>query len=156
MNLLTVGDVGEWFRESERRGLTRLERDLKTTIRAGLEDSPQEGSGMRRVVVLLVALAALASAGPAWAADGCGADFQLLSVQATIELIDDRIYNATEWAEIQAFVASLDANGEGLLCAKQFKPNQGQDKHWAGPEDGVVTDYVITLFLDNTARGRAE
>lgn len=111
---------------------------------------------MRRVVVMLVALLALATAGPAWAADGCGADFQLLSIEATIELIDDRIYDATEWVEIQAFVASFDANGDGLLCAKQFKPNQGQDKHWAGPEDGVVTDYVITLFLDNHARGRSE
>ena len=111
---------------------------------------------MRRVVVLSVALAALASAGPAWAADGCGAGFQLLSVEATIDRIDERIYDATEWAEIQDIWTALDANGDGLLCSKQFKPNQGQDKFWVGPEDGVVTDYVITLGMDNMAVGRGE
>ena len=111
---------------------------------------------MRRVVVLLVALAALASAGPAWAAAGCGAGFDLLSVEGTIDRIDERIYDATEWAEIEAIWASLDANGDGLLCSKQFKPNQGQDKFWVGPEDGLVTDYVITLGMDNEARGRTE
>ena len=111
---------------------------------------------MRRAVVLLVALAALASASPAWAAPGCGADWQLLSIEATIDLVDQRIYDATEWAMIQDLVAAGDLNGDGLLCSKQFKPNQGQDKHWAGPEDGTVTGYVVTGVGDNKAEGRSE
>ena len=111
---------------------------------------------MRRVVVLLAALSALAFASPAWAANGCGADFQLLSIEETLDLIDERIYDAAEWAQIESAVAGYDRNGDGLLCNKQYKPNQGQDKHWVGPEDGVVIDYVITLTLDNNAAGRSE
>ncbi len=45
-------------------------------------------------------------------------------------------------------------NGDGLLCSMHFKPNQGQDKQWIGPEDVGVTDYIICLFMDNSAKGR--
>lgn len=108
---------------------------------------------MRGLVVFLMTLAALVSATPAWAA-GCGADFELLSIEATLDRVDQRIYDATEWAMIQDLVASVDANGDDLLCSKQLKPNQGRDKHWVGPEDGPVTDYIVTAVYDNRAQGR--
>jgi hypothetical protein len=109
---------------------------------------------MRRILVALAVLAALASATPVLAAAGCGAGQDLLSVDATIARVDDRIYNATEWAEIVVLIAAEDGNGDGLLCSKQYAPNRGQDKQWIGPEDGDISDYVITLILDNKAVGR--
>ena len=108
---------------------------------------------MRRIFVAIAVLAALVPATPVMAA-GCGADWDLLSIQATLDRVDERIYNATEWVEIEELVTGVDANGDGLVCSKQFKPNQGQDKHWVGPEDVGVTDYVVTAILDNKAQGR--
>ena len=109
---------------------------------------------MRRILVAIAILAALISATPVSAADGCGAGQDRLSVEATVARVDDRIYNATEWAELGELIAAEDGNGDGLLCSKQFAPNRGQDKQWIGPEDGDISDYVITLILDNKAVGR--
>jgi hypothetical protein len=109
---------------------------------------------MRRILVALAVLAALVSATPVLAASGCGAGQDLLSVEATLARVDDRIYNATEWAEISVLIAAEDGNGDGFLCSKQYAPNRGQDKQWIGPEDGAISDYVITLILDNNAVGR--
>jgi hypothetical protein len=109
---------------------------------------------MRRIPVVLAALAMLVSATPALAVDGCGAGFDLLSVDATVARVDDRIYTAPEWAELSALIAAEDADGDGMLCSKQFEPNRGQDKQWIGPEDGDISDYVITLITDNAAVGR--
>lgn len=109
---------------------------------------------MRRIFVVIAMLAALVPATPVLAA-GCGAGFNLLSIEATLEAVDERIYDATEWAAIEELLAGVDANGDGMLCSKQFKPNQGQDKQWIGPEDVGVTDYVLTLVLDNKAEGRS-
>ena len=44
--------------------------------------------------------------------------------------------------------ANGDRNGDGLVCIKQFKPNQGLDKHYG------VENAVVTLIGDNTAVGR--
>ena len=104
-------------------------------------------------VLAVLALAILGSATPASAA-GCGEGFDLLTVAATINNVDHRIFNATEWQDVQARIASADENGDGLLCSKHYKPNQGRDKHLIGPEDVGVTDYVICLFMDNNANGR--
>jgi hypothetical protein len=109
---------------------------------------------MRRIPLLLAALALLVSASPALAVNGCGADWDLLSVDATIGRVDPRIYDADEWAAIGELIAAQDGNGDGLLCSKQFKPNQGQDKQWIGPEDGAISDYVITTLMDNKVVGR--
>lgn len=109
---------------------------------------------MRRVSVVLAAVALLVSAAPALAVNGCGAGFDLMSVDDTLERVDDRIYTDEEWAEISGLIAGADLNGDGLLCSKQFKPNRGQDKQWIGPEDGPISGYVITLIDDNRAVGR--
>jgi hypothetical protein len=109
---------------------------------------------MRRISLLVAALALLVPATPALAAPGCGQGWDLMSVAATIERVDERIYNAEEWAQIVSLVESVDKNGDDLLCSKQFKPNQGQDKHWIGPEDVGVSDYVVTGIKDNNAKGQ--
>ena len=113
---------------------------------------------MRRIVITggilsALVLAILGSATPASAA-GCGEGFDLLTVEATIDSVDRRIFNDAEWLDLQVRMRSADANGDGLLCSKHFKPNQGQDKQWIGPEDVGVTDYIICLFMDNSAEGR--
>jgi hypothetical protein len=104
-------------------------------------------------VLAVLVLAILGAATPASAA-GCGEGFDLLTVDATIDSVDRRIFDDTEWQDLQARMRSADANGDGLLCSKHFKPNQGQDKQWIGPEDVDVTDYIICLFMDNNAKGR--
>jgi hypothetical protein len=104
-------------------------------------------------VLAVLALAILAFATPASAA-GCGEGFDLLTVDVTISRVDHRIFDDAEWQALQLRIASADANGDGLLCSKHYKPNQGQDKHWIGPEDVGVTDYIICLFTDNKAEGR--
>lgn len=109
---------------------------------------------MRRIFALLAMLAALVPVTPVLAVPGCGAGLDTLSVAATIERVDERIYDAAEWLEIEALITSADANGDGVLCSKQFKPNRGQDKQWIGPEDGDISNYVITSILDNHAEGR--
>ena len=108
---------------------------------------------MRRITLALAVLVALVPATPVLAAPGCGEGWDLMSVSATIDRVDERIYNATEWLEIVALIESADANGDDLLCSKQYKPNQGQDKHWVGPEDGDVTHYVVTGIQDNKSNG---
>lgn len=109
---------------------------------------------MRRIPVGLAALAVLVSTTPTLAVNGCGADWDLLSVDATIARVDDRIYDAEEWAAIGELIAAQDFNGDGLLCSKQYKPNRGQDKQWIGPEDGDISDYVVTTLMDNKVVGR--
>jgi hypothetical protein len=113
---------------------------------------------MRRILITggtlaVLVLAILGSPTPASAA-GCGEGFDLLTVAATINNVDHRIFSAAEWQEVQARIASADENGDGLLCSKHYKPNQGRDKQLIGPEDVGVTDYIICLFMDNNAKGR--
>jgi len=109
---------------------------------------------MRRMSVAIAVVAVLVSATPVLADPGCGAGQDLRSIDATIARVDDRIYTAAEWAELSVLIAAEDGNGDGLLCSKQYAPNNGQDKQWIGPEDEGVSDYVITLILDNKAVGR--
>lgn len=113
---------------------------------------------MRRILITggtlaVLVLAILGSATPASAA-GCGEGFDLLTVADTINNVDHRIFSAAEWQEVQSRIASADENGDGLLCSKHYKPNQGRDKQLIGPEDVGVTDYIICLFMDNNAKGR--
>jgi len=109
---------------------------------------------MRRIPVILAVFAVFAIASPALAIPGCGTGFDLLSVAGTLERVDARIYTAEEFAQVEDIVAAQDLNGDGSLCSKQYKPNQGQDKKWIGPEDGAISDYVLTLVKDNTANGQ--
>lgn len=109
---------------------------------------------MRRIPLVLAAFALLVSAAPALAANGCGSGFDLKSIDETLERVDDRIYDSEEWTAISALIAAEDTNGDTLLCSKLFAPNRGQDKQWIGPEDGTISDYVITLIMDNRAVGR--
>lgn len=109
---------------------------------------------MRRIPVVLAALALLVTSTPALAAPGCGAGFDLLSVEDTLGRVDVRIYTAEEWAAVTELIAAQDMNGDGWLCSKQFAPNRGQDKQWIGPEDGAISDYVVTTLMDNKAVGR--
>ena len=102
-------------------------------------------------VGLLLAVPASATAAPV---AGCGEGFDLLTVADTINNVDRRIFDDAEWAAIQALMAGADLNGDGWLCSKHYKPNQGRDKKLIGPEDGNITDYIICLFMDNNARGR--
>jgi len=108
---------------------------------------------MRRISVAIAVLAALVFATPALAAPGCGAAYDLLSIDDTIARVDARIYTSAEFAEIEALVAAQDANGDGMLCSKQFVTNQGRDKQWIGPEDGDISDYVVTQVTDNKSNG---
>jgi hypothetical protein len=109
---------------------------------------------MRRISVAIAVLSAFVYATPALASPGCGAAYDLLSIDDTIARVDDRIYTSAEFAEIEALVAAQDANGDGLLCSKQFVTNRGRDKQWIGPEDGDISDYVVTAVIDNKAMGR--
>ena len=108
---------------------------------------------MRRTMVATAFLASLMFSTPVLAVPGCSAAYDLLSVAATTARVDDRIYDAAEWADIVALIASVDANGDGLLCSKQFGPNQGRDKQWIGPEDGDISDYIVTQLIDNKSQG---
>jgi hypothetical protein len=108
---------------------------------------------MRRFLVAVAVLAALVSATPVLAAPGCSAAYDLLSIDDTIDRVDERIYTPAEFAEIEALVASVDANQDGWLCSKQFVTNQGRDKQWIGPEDGDISDYVVTQVNDNKSNG---
>lgn len=109
---------------------------------------------MRRMMVALAMVAALVPATPVLAAPGCGAGWDLRSVASAIGIVDWRIYTPAERAEVEALIESVDANGDDLVCTKQFKPNRGQDKQWIGPEDGPISDYVVTTLMDNKVVGR--
>ena len=110
---------------------------------------------MRRIALFTAALVLLVPAAPVLAAPGCGEGWDLTSESATLDRIDERIYSSDEWLEVIALVESVDANGDDLLCTRQWKPNQGQDKKWIGPEDIGVTDYVVTGISDNKSNGHA-
>lgn len=96
------------------------------------------------VAAAMLLMPATASAGHPVA--GCSAGTNLLSVEATVARIDDRIYS--DPSEYVPLVESIDENEDGWLCSKQFKPNKGQDKQW-----GAV-GYVITQVSDNKVGGR--
>ncbi|WP_210481281.1 hypothetical protein [Naasia sp. SYSU D00948] len=94
---------------------------------------------------------AVGAAQPAAAADlpsgGCGSQ-TLVTVQETIDAVDWRFAPPEERPEYEARIAMEDANDDGLLCIKQFEPNQGQDKHFG------AEDYIVTSIGDNRAVGR--
>ena len=71
---------------------------------------------MRRIFVAFAILAALVSATPVLAVPGCSAAYDLLSIDDTIARVDTRIYTRGI-AEIEALVASVDANGMACCAA---------------------------------------
>src|SRR5688572_7554966 len=91
-------------------------RSLRWPWVGGTDPSNRRMCPMRRISVVLAVLAALTYATPVLAVPGCGSDFDLLSVQASIARVDDRIYTPTEWAELGGLIAAEDKNGDGLLC----------------------------------------
>ncbi len=81
---------------------------------------------------------------------GCGAGHDLRTVEQAIAVIDWRIYTTAEREQIEDELSTVvDANGDGYLCVKQFRPSQGSDKHWG------AEGYVVTGLSDNRAKGRA-
>lgn len=108
---------------------------------------------MKILTVVTIVVAVITMPATVWAAghatDGCAASFTPLSIADTLKKVDRRIYpEEDQWAEVIRIVEAQDANGDDVLCVKQFKPNQGQDKHWG------AEDYVITQVFDNLAKGR--
>ena len=63
-----------------------------------------------------------------------------------------RIYDATEWEVIQDLVASLDTNGDNLLCSKQLKPNQVATRNWWVQK--TVPSLTTSSPLFNKVQGR--
>ena len=81
---------------------------------------------------------------------GCGAGHDLRTVRQTIAVVDWRIYTTAEREQYEdEFATVVDANGDGYLCVKQFRPSRGSDKHWG------AEGYVVTGISDNRAQGRA-
>ncbi len=109
---------------------------------------------MKLLLPLAVLAATLTMPATSWAAEGpvagCPAGKVLLPVEDTLNRVDYSIYSPADAAAVRILLADLDVNGnhDGYLCSKQFKPNQGQDKHWGG------IDYVITQIGDNGHRLR--
>ena len=113
--------------------------------------------------IALTAVAAGVMAAPAVASAaegpiaGCGVGQVLLTVEQTIDDpilgIDWRIYTPDEKNQIVTLVKGVNRNGDGYLCTKQWKPNQGRDKHW-GATDLGISDYIVITISDNNARGR--
>ncbi|NNF55152.1 MAG: hypothetical protein HKN03_12010 [Acidimicrobiales bacterium] len=106
----------------------------------------------RAIASSVVATGVMAAPAIASAEDGpiagCGKGWQLLTVSEANASIDWRIYTTDERAAVEIVVAGQDQNLDNHLCVKQYKPNQGQDKHWGAP------DYIITAAMDNVARGQ--
>lgn len=108
---------------------------------------------MRFHIPFAIVASTLIMPAAAWAADssapGCPASKERLSIQATLDKIDDRIYSDAEWTTLVIpLIEGVDTNGDGILCSKQFAPNPGQDKQWG------ALDYVITQISDNKPAGR--
>jgi hypothetical protein len=79
---------------------------------------------------------------------GCPTSFNLDTVADAFAAIDQRIYDEKALDELYVILETLDGNGDGFLCWKHLKPNQGQDKQWG------ADNYVITLLQDNGRSGR--
>jgi hypothetical protein len=112
---------------------------------------------MRKTVVAAsIALSAMALVNGVARADdvgepiaGCPVASNLSSTGSAIEQVDRSIYTDQEWNEVWVpLLQSVDANSDGYVCWKQFKPNRGQDKQWG------AEDYVVTAFNDNIPSGR--
>ncbi len=78
------------------------------------------------------------SAGEVDPVAGCGAGYELLTIDATLDKIDDRPYLAAgTWGEVVTGVNSFDLNADNHLCSKKLPTNAGQDKksgfdgHWS-------------------------
>lgn len=108
---------------------------------------------MKSQIACVIVASTLIMPAAARAADasvpGCPASKARLSIQATLDRIDRRIYTDEEWTTLVVpLIEGVDTNGDGYLCSKQFAPNPGQDKQWG------ALDYVITQISDNKPAGR--
>ena len=104
------------------------------------------------VVSAVIGTAVLGSASQVGATPGiggCGAMYMTLSVPEALDVIDWRPYTEAEMLEIATLVDEfVDANGDDVVCVKQYAANPGQDNKWGFP------DYVITKLSDNKSQGR--
>jgi len=109
---------------------------------------------MKRTLVMIAGASVLASfllATPAAAAEpvaGCGKGLTLATVQEAIDAVDWSIYAPDQIPPIKAAIAGVDANTDGHVCVRQFKPSNGRDNHWGG------VNYVVTGISENNARGQ--
>jgi len=113
---------------------------------------------MKRTLVTIAGATALATVllgSPVAAADpaaGCGKGNLLATVEAGLDSIDWRIYDAEQEAELRELIPGVvDTNGDGYLCIKQFGPSNGISNHWT---DREFADYIVTRLSDNNARGQ--
>jgi hypothetical protein len=97
-------------------------------------------------------------------ATGCGNDWQLLTIDETVQFI----YDATESVQAQRdadpewrttlYAALFDydqiKDGDGLLCVKSTGSTPGQDKQYCGRLGyDPCFSYNVTNINDNTAKG---
>ena len=107
---------------------------------------------MLKKIVVVVGLvgasiggATAVSAVPPAPGSGCGAGHDLVTAEQAVNLLDVRRYTAEQIAQLPANIAALDDNGDGLVCLKQFTPNQGQDMKTG------FDDFVHSAINDNVA-----
>ncbi len=103
------------------------------------------------VALLGLTLAGASSASAAEPTAGCGAGHTLIRITDAVHLVDWRFLGGADVPPSDAadYLTPADRNGDDWVCIKQYKPNQGRDKHYGG-----VEGYVVTLVLDNRALGR--
>ena len=113
---------------------------------------------MKRTMVTIAGATALATfvlGSPVSAADPvarCGNGNELVTIEEGLDMIDWRIYDAAQEAELrELFPTIVDTNGDGWWCAKQYGPSVGISNKWT---DGEITDYRVTRLTDNKSNGK--
>ena len=116
---------------------------------------------------LIAGAAVLIAGGTAHAAPaaGCGNDWQLLTIDETVQFI----YDATESVQAQRdadpdwrttayrvfFAFDQIKDGDGFLCVKSTGSTPGQDKQYCGRYGyDPCFSYNVTNINDNTATGQ--
>jgi hypothetical protein len=119
------------------------------------------------MAVAVVALMAASAGGTAHAepAAGCGNDWQLLTIDETVQFI----YDATESVQAQrdadpdwrttTYAVLFDYDqikgGDGFLCVKSTGSTPGQDKQYCGRYGyDPCFSYNVTNINDNPAKGQ--
>jgi hypothetical protein len=122
------------------------------------------GAGIAGLIAgaMLVTAGGTAEAAPA---AGCGKDWQLLTIDQTVQFV----YDATTSVQAQrdadpqwrttAYRAFFDfdqiKDGDGFLCVKSTGSTPGQDKQYCGRYGyDPCFSYNVTNINDNTAKGQ--